>query len=108
MALQRHDCHLYNGGCRRNPAGLAGRIARVLRGGAYNNEDRNLRCARRNRNNPNNRNNNVGFRVVVCALSHASLEDTQVLRLYVQVGNAFHLRMTAETANGEIAQSRPG
>jgi hypothetical protein len=38
---------------------------RVLRGGSYNNESRNVRCAVRNRNNPNNRNNNIGFRVVV-------------------------------------------
>jgi len=39
----------------------------VLRGGSFNNEDRNVRCAYRNRNNPNNRNNNNGFRVVVVA-----------------------------------------
>jgi hypothetical protein len=58
---------LYNGTCRRNPAGLADNVARVLRGGAYNNEGANLRCAYRNRNNPNNRNNNIGFRCVVCA-----------------------------------------
>jgi len=38
---------------------------RVRRGGAYNNNQRNVRCAYRNRNNPNNRNNNIGFRVVV-------------------------------------------
>ena len=37
----------------------------VLRGGAFNNNARNMRCAYRNRNNPNNRNNNVGFRVVL-------------------------------------------
>ena len=37
----------------------------VLRGGSWNNNERNARCAYRNRNNPNNRNNNVGFRVVV-------------------------------------------
>jgi|CXWL01.1.fsa_nt_gi hypothetical protein len=41
---------------------------RVLRGGSFNNNDRNVRCAYRNRNNPNNRNNNIGFRVVVCAV----------------------------------------
>ena len=41
---------------------------RVVRGGAYNNEARNVRCAYRNRNNPHNRNDNQGFRVVV---SHA-------------------------------------
>jgi len=37
----------------------------VLRGGAFNNNRQNVRCAYRNRNNPDNRNNNVGFRVVV-------------------------------------------
>jgi hypothetical protein len=37
----------------------------VLRGGSWNNNRRNVRCAYRNRNNPNNRNNNVGFRVVL-------------------------------------------
>jgi len=36
----------------------------VLRGGAFNNESDNARCAYRNRNNPDNRNNNIGFRVV--------------------------------------------
>jgi len=38
---------------------------RVLRGGSFNNNERNVRCARRNRNNPNNRNRNNGFRVVL-------------------------------------------
>jgi len=37
----------------------------VLRGGSFNNNERNARCAYRNRNNPNNRNDNNGFRVVV-------------------------------------------
>jgi len=36
----------------------------VLRGGSWNNNQRNARCAYRNRNNPDNFNNNVGFRVV--------------------------------------------
>jgi formylglycine-generating enzyme required for sulfatase activity len=40
------------------------RDARGLRGGAWNNNTNNLPCAVRNRNNPQNRNNNVGFRVV--------------------------------------------
>jgi len=39
-------------------------VRRVLRGGAFNNEDRNVRCAARNRNNPNNWNRNNGFRLV--------------------------------------------
>jgi hypothetical protein len=37
---------------------------RALRGGSWNNNQQNLRCSARNNNHPNNRNNNVGFRVV--------------------------------------------
>ncbi len=48
--------------------GIVGRppLARpVLRGGSWNNNPRNLRAANRNRRNrPDNRNNNLGFRVV--------------------------------------------
>lgn len=33
-------------------------------GGAWNNNADNLRCAIRNRNPPDNRNNNIGFRLV--------------------------------------------
>jgi hypothetical protein len=36
---------------------------RVLRGGSWNNNPQNLRSANRNRNQPDNRNNNIGFRV---------------------------------------------
>jgi hypothetical protein len=35
----------------------------VLRGGAWNNNQNNARCDARNRNNPNNSNDNIGFRV---------------------------------------------
>ncbi|MBC8554622.1 MAG: SUMF1/EgtB/PvdO family nonheme iron enzyme [Candidatus Brocadiales bacterium] len=41
------------------------RYNRVLRGGCFNNNNRNVRCANRNRNNPDNRNNNIGFRIVL-------------------------------------------
>ena len=47
----------------------SGRKHRVLRGGSFNNESQNVRAAYRNRNNPNHRNDNNGFRVV---LAHAS------------------------------------
>lgn len=36
---------------------------RVLRGGSWNNNPRNIRSANRNRNTPENRNNNSGFRL---------------------------------------------
>jgi hypothetical protein len=38
---------------------------RVIRGGSFNNNQRNVRCAYRNANNPDNRNNNLGFRIVL-------------------------------------------
>jgi len=38
------------------------RTKRVLRGGAWNNQPHNLSCAIRNRNEPDNRNNNIGLR----------------------------------------------
>jgi formylglycine-generating enzyme required for sulfatase activity len=38
---------------------------RVVRGGAFNNNERNVRCAYRNNRNPNNFNRNNGLRVVV-------------------------------------------
>jgi len=37
--------------------------SRVVRGGAWNNNPRNLRSAQRNRNTTDNRNNNIGFRL---------------------------------------------
>ena len=44
--------------------------ARVVRGGAFNNNENNARCAYRNNNHPDNRNDNIGFRVVVSHDSH--------------------------------------
>jgi hypothetical protein len=41
-------------------------VTRALRAGSWNNNQDNARCGNRNRNNPNNRNNNSGFRVI-CA-----------------------------------------
>jgi hypothetical protein len=39
-------------------------VNRVLRGAIWNNRSQNSRVANRNNNNPSNRNNNIGFRVV--------------------------------------------
>ena len=43
---------------------IAGRGG-ATHGGAWNNNADHLRCAIRNRNHPDNRNNNLGFRVVL-------------------------------------------
>ena len=55
------DC-LVDGLNSRKGAGHSGSY-RVNRGGSWNNNARNIRCANRNRNTPDNRNNNLGFRV---------------------------------------------
>lgn len=44
--------------------GLIQKHARVMRGGSWNNNRNNARCSYRNRNEPDNFNNNIGFRVV--------------------------------------------
>jgi formylglycine-generating enzyme required for sulfatase activity len=41
-----------------------GQALRLLRGGSWNNNPTNVRSANRNRNEPDNRNNNVGVRLV--------------------------------------------
>ncbi|MEB3212869.1 MAG: SUMF1/EgtB/PvdO family nonheme iron enzyme [Leptolyngbyaceae bacterium] len=41
-----------------------GQAPLLLRGGSWNNNPTNCRSANRNRNNADNRNNNIGFRVV--------------------------------------------
>ena len=53
----------YPGAAATNPRGAETGTARVLRGGAWNNDDAgHVRAAYRNRNEASNRNNNVGFR----------------------------------------------
>ncbi|NBW63975.1 MAG: hypothetical protein EBR33_12875, partial [Synechococcaceae bacterium WB4_1_0192] len=46
----------------------------LLRGGSWNNNPRNCRSAYRNHNQPDNANNNVGFRVV-CLPQHPSTTE---------------------------------
>nr|WP_233744878.1 SUMF1/EgtB/PvdO family nonheme iron enzyme [Leptodesmis sichuanensis] len=49
-----------------------------MRGGSWNNNPRNCRSAYRNNNNPDNRNNNIGFRVVCAAASTLLYQNWQV------------------------------
>jgi len=51
----------------------------VLRGGSWNNKQDNLRSANRNRNNPDNRNNNIGFR-----LAHYPRQGSELLGLRIK------------------------
>ena len=51
--------------------GIARDVLRVLRGGSWINNRNNCRAAYRNRNEPNNRNDNIGFRL--CLSSHIVL-----------------------------------
>jgi formylglycine-generating enzyme required for sulfatase activity len=46
--------------------------AQIVRGGAFNNNESNARCAQRNRNQPDNHNNNIGFRVCASTLLPAA------------------------------------
>jgi len=60
---------------------------RVIRGGSWNNDAQNLRSANRNNNDPSNRNNNVGFRLVstkVCQMALVQGRESRALG-FVQV-----------------------
>ena len=56
-----------------------GGSSRVIRGGSWANNTRNLRCANRNRRHPGNRNQNQGFRVV-CRVAAEHVLMTKPMR----------------------------
>ena len=64
----------------------------MLRGGAWNNNENNVRCAYRNNNHPDNRNNNTGFRVV---LSHGFPRRPEMRPGYGWAAEAFFWRAGA-------------
>lgn len=55
----------YSSNSQTNPTGPSSGSNRVKRGGSWNNNAQNCRVANRNNNTPTNRNNNIGFRVVL-------------------------------------------
>ncbi|MGZ8245098.1 SUMF1/EgtB/PvdO family nonheme iron enzyme [Methylomagnum sp.] len=71
-----------------------------MRGGAWNNHRDNTRCAYRNRNQPDNRNNNLGFRVV--------LISAHVLPalLLVQPGGGTACAGATRRRSGNVGRSR--
>jgi len=52
---------------------------RVLRGGSWNNNGRNLRSANRNANSPDNRNHNIGVRLAGALWAGGSINQRPVL-----------------------------
>jgi len=75
---------------------------RVIRGGSWNNDARNARCAYRNRNDPEDYNTNIGFRVV---LSHNFSGLTGNVRYRP---SSMEGQMATEVSQEELAQSIPG
>nr|WP_280142084.1 SUMF1/EgtB/PvdO family nonheme iron enzyme [Nitrosomonas aestuarii] len=51
----------------------------MLRGGSWNNNARNVRSANRNRNEPDNRNNHIGFRLALARTSVDSSFDQIII-----------------------------
>ena len=79
-------------GWSRTESGTGGRRLRVLRGGSWGNDDSdNLMSSNRNNNDPDNRNNNIGFRVV------------RVLRSALKAAKYRPARMAGEIARGLFA-----
>ena len=73
-------------------------MPRVLRGGSWNNNATNLRAAYRNRNEPDNRNNNIGFRVA------RDVEPAGAAAITVAAGVPFYFRI-ALLASAESSQA---
>ncbi|MBC8450058.1 MAG: SUMF1/EgtB/PvdO family nonheme iron enzyme [Chloroflexi bacterium] len=72
------------GACLWGQAATAG----VVRGGSWNNNQRNARCAYRNRNIPDNFNNNLGFRLVVSI----ALAVGRQIPSFMDAGRCQHMR----------------
>ena len=86
-------------------AGPAGQ-RRVLRGGSFNNNSQNARCAYRNHNDIDNLNNNNGFRV---AASHfPSRVGISAWCAVSFARNAMCSRMHGRGKTGEKARLSPG
>ncbi len=76
-------------------------VLRVVRGGSWNSHRNLARCAYRNRNEPDNRNNNLGFRVVL-----RSAHVLQPLLLVLPQGGTVHRHPSAGRVPAMPADSR--
>lgn len=81
---------------------------RVLRGGSWNNNGRNCRSANRNRNEPANRNNNIGFRLALAqARRDAALDQMIILSAVLRRRKANALRQVSRSRAESLPQRRP-
>jgi hypothetical protein len=76
---------------------------RVNRGGSWNNNGNNLRAANRNRNTPENRNNNLGFR---CASTPPAGRLDGRRRQGVAATAAVRVRRGVQAARGRFRSRR--
>jgi len=78
-------------------AGLPATARRVVRGGSWNNDQDNARASYRNDNAPDNRNNNVGLRVV--RSSHI------LIPLMAQLGGCLRIRLLRACSPASLARA---
>ncbi|MCL4862592.1 MAG: hypothetical protein KJZ93_24485 [Caldilineaceae bacterium] len=87
----------------------------MVRGGSWNNNDNNVRCAVRNRNNSNNRNDNIGFRVMSHGFTPALMAAPSRVGAFTSIPARLRLRRRGAEAGAAVswpslgsAMSRPG
>jgi len=78
--------------------------ARVLRGGSWNNNGRNVRSANRNHNEPGKRNNNVGFRLALALGSESPARDQTA---FLSAGNRRRKVQALRQAGRRTAERLP-
>ena len=77
-----------------------------LRGGSWNNDSTNLRAANRNRNQPGNRNDNIGFRCVRDVKGRlAAFRDAGAGAVMAASGVRLHFRIAHRTQAARAAAS---
>jgi len=80
----------------------------ALRGGSWNNNQRNTRVSYRNNNHPDNFNNNIGFRVVVAHdFQHRGLHGRGPCRQSCGVTAPRRTRKTARSGPGRVPGALP-
>jgi hypothetical protein len=81
---------------------------RVLRGGSWINNGRNARSANRNRNDPANRNDNIGFRLALArTIVDAPFDQTVIPSAFERRQKENALRRASRIASESPSKRRP-